>query len=222
MLALTLLVVSIAAADSINPSTVVPALYLASRPGARGLASFTAGVFAVYLAGGVILVLGPGPAAIAALRSVGPQVEHVTEAAVGVVLVATALVLWRRRRRPVTGERPQRARMRSPASAFALGAGISAVELPTAFMYFGAVSAILDSSAGIGAQLSLVVVYNALFVLPLLLILIVRLVAGEAGEARLGATGAWLRRTAPLALALVAAVAGTALLGVGTTGILAG
>ena len=34
-------------------------------------------------------------------------------------------------------------RAHTRASAFALGAGIMAIELPTAFMYFGAISAIL-------------------------------------------------------------------------------
>ena len=59
MLALTLIVASIALADCVNPSTLVPALWLASARSGRGLASFTVGVFVVYLAGGLILVLAP-------------------------------------------------------------------------------------------------------------------------------------------------------------------
>ena len=67
--------------------------------------------------------------------------------------------------RPIGGGRTLRAPTRR--SAFLLGAGISAVELPTAFMYFGAVSAILGSHAALPERIALVVAYNALFVLPL-------------------------------------------------------
>ena len=62
MLVLLTLVVSVAAADSINPSTVGPALYFAVRSHAkRDVALFTAGVFTVSTVGGLVVVLGPGP-----------------------------------------------------------------------------------------------------------------------------------------------------------------
>ena len=53
MFALTLLVVSIALVDSVNPSTLIPGLWLATAPGAGRLASYTLGVFAVYTIGGL-------------------------------------------------------------------------------------------------------------------------------------------------------------------------
>src|ERR1700716_2634605 len=90
MLALALLVTSIALADAINPSTVVPALWLASTPRARGLTSYTVGVFVVYLAGGVVLLFGPGPALIAALHHVRGPIEHALQAAGGGVALAFA------------------------------------------------------------------------------------------------------------------------------------
>src|SRR4051812_21486331 len=156
-MALVLLVASVAIADSVNPSTVMPAVYLASRPAGRGLGSFTLGVFAIYLAGGLVLVLGPGPALIAALRQLGPQLEHGAEAVVGAALLAVAVVLWRRRHAPVVTE-PRRV-VGSPAATLALGAGISAVELPTAFMYFGAISAVLEAGATVPMRVALVVLY---------------------------------------------------------------
>jgi hypothetical protein len=41
-------VATIALADSINPSTLIPAMWLASGPSRRRLGSYTLGVFAVY------------------------------------------------------------------------------------------------------------------------------------------------------------------------------
>src|SRR5438067_412464 len=90
MFGLALVVASIGLADSINPSTLVPALWLASTPQARGVGSFVLGVFAVYLAGGLVLVFGPGPPLIAALHRLGGPVEHGLEVAFG------ALALWSR------------------------------------------------------------------------------------------------------------------------------
>src|SRR2546423_10430284 len=170
-LRLTLLVASVALTDSINPSTVIPALYLAGAPRGRGLATYTVGVFLVYLAGGIVLVLGPGPALIAALRHAGPRFDHGAETLAGLAALAFAIFVWR----SGTGrQEPGRRRFDAPASAFALGAGISAVELPTAFLYFGAVTAIVNSSAGAGTAIVLVVAYNALFVLPLVAIIVLR------------------------------------------------
>ena len=80
MVALTLLVASVALADSLNPSTVIPGLWLASAPAAGGLASFTLGVFSVYTAGGLVLLFGPGRVLINALHHFHGPFEHVVEA----------------------------------------------------------------------------------------------------------------------------------------------
>lgn len=205
-------------ADSVNPSTLVPGLYLASLPRARGLASFTVGVFCIYLAGGLVLVLGPGPALISALRHVGPQVEHVVEAGAGVVLATLAALAWRSRRAPDAKERARREL--APLTALALGAGIAAVELPTAFMYFGAISAILVSHTALPVEVGLVTAYNLLFVLPLMVVIAVRTCSGERAEARLATARAQLRRHAPLVLATVLGLAGITLTSLGIGGLL--
>jgi len=216
---LTLLVASIAFADSINPSTVVPALWMASTPRAH-LASFTLGVFAVYLAGGLVLVFGPGPAIISALHHVGGTVEHSIEAAAGVGVLVLALGLWRSR------HRQQSARLPKPgctsASAFTLGAGIMAVELPTAFIYFGAISAVLASHRAAALEVSLLVVYNALFVAPLVAIIVIRRLAGERGERWLTSSWERVRGCGQVALAALTGAAGAALVILGVAGLLAG
>jgi cytochrome c biogenesis protein CcdA len=219
MLALTLLVVSIAIADSVNPSTVVPALWQAGAPRGRGLVSFTLGVFLVYLAGGVVLAFGPGPALIGVLHHIGGTLEHVLEAAGGIAALALAVMLWRSRRRIHAETRLRRCNTRT--SAFTLGAGIMAVELPTAFMYFGAISAILSAHAVAVLRLSLLVTYNALFVAPLVAILAIRLLAGERGDRWLGAGERWLRGAGPVVMAGAVTAAGTALVAIGVTGLIA-
>ncbi|MDQ6779019.1 MAG: GAP family protein [Actinomycetota bacterium] len=198
MVALTLLVLSIAIADSVNPSTVVPALWQAGAPRGRGLASLTLGVFVVYLAAGVALAFGPGPALIHALHHVGGTFAHALEAGGGMLALALAVSVWRSRDDPPDDTRLRRCRTR--ASAFAFGAGIMAVELPTAFMYFGAISAILSAHPVAVVSLSLLIAYNALFVTPLVAIIAIRLLAGERGDRWLAAGESWLRGAGRLAL----------------------
>jgi cytochrome c biogenesis protein CcdA len=218
MFGLALLVGGIGVADSVNPSTLVPGLWLAAVPRARALKSFTLGVFCVYLSGGLVLLLGPGPALIAFLRQVGPQVEHIVEAGAGLVLVTLAVLAWRSRHGHEGAARAPRQVPRG--AALALGAGIAAVELPTAFMYFGALSAILVAHPAVPAEIGLVTAYNALFVGPLLIVIGVRARSGERAEARLAAARALVRHHAPRVLAAVLGVAGVVLAGLGAGGLL--
>lgn len=218
MFGLTLLVASIALADSINPSTIVPALWLASARSATGLASYTLGVFAVYLAGGLVLLFGPGRVLIASLHHLHGPVEHSLEAAGGVLALAFALILWRSRRR--VGDRARSRRPQTRSSAFALGAGIMTIELPTAFVYFGAISAILAARPSAAAEISLLAGYNALFVAPLLAILVLRRLTGVRADRWIASAEGRLRYVGQLALTGLAGAAGAALLTLGLTGLL--
>jgi cytochrome c biogenesis protein CcdA len=218
MVGLTLLVVTVALADSINPSTVVPALWLASAPSAYGLASFTLGVFAVYLTGGLVLLLGPGPTLIAWLHHLHGPVEHALQTIGGIVALTIALVIWRSRKRAEDQPRPRRCTSR--ASAFALGAGIMMIELPTAFMYFGAISAILGAHPAASLQISLLITYDALFVAPLLALLAIHRLAGARADRWIAAAGDRLRYLGRLALTGVAGAAGAVLLAIGLSGLL--
>jgi hypothetical protein len=219
MVGLALLVASVALADSINPSTVIPALWLCrSRSSSGGLASYTLGVFAVYLAGGLVVALGPGPALIATLHHMQGPVEHAVQAAAGVLALGFAFVVWRSRRGG--RDEPRTPRSYTRASAFALGAGIMTVELPTAFMYFGAISAILAARPGGLGEISLLVVYNALFVAPLLALIVLRWLAGGQADMWIASAEARLRRLGQIALAGVAGAGGAALLTLGVSGLL--
>ncbi|MBV9839696.1 MAG: GAP family protein [Solirubrobacterales bacterium] len=218
MVGLALLVTSVGLADSINPSTVVPALWLAKAPRARGIAAYTLGVFTVYFAGGLVLVFGPGPSLIAALQQIKGPFEHALQAAGGAAVLAFAIFLWRSRHQPEGEPRAPRAYGRG--SAFALGAGIMAVELPTAFMYFGAISAILAARLAAAAEVSLLLVYNLLFVAPLIALLAVRRLAGHRGDRWIAGAQERLRAVGQLVLACVAGAAGSALLTIGVGGLL--
>jgi cytochrome c biogenesis protein CcdA len=218
VLALLGLVASIAVADSINPSTVLPALVYATgaRPRAT-VAGFALGVFVVSLAGGALVLLGGRELVESLIPDVGGRTEHWLEVGGGVALLALAAGVWLMAGR--VAEQAARPRGGRAWSAVALGGGIMLVELPTAFPYFAAIAAIAASDSGLGAQLVLVGVYNVLFVLPVVVILAARTVAGERGERLLGSMRRWTQRNAPAVLAVTLAAIGAASLAVGLAGL---
>jgi len=220
MLALAMLVARIGLADSINPSTIGPALYLATRERAVArLLAFTAGALVVSLAAGLILTLGPGQALLRLVPRPGPRVVHAVELAVGAALVVIAVVLWFIRHRisqRILAEEPRLSR-----SAFLAGGTIIAVELPTALPYFAAIAAIIASGRSVPAQVVLLLVFNLAFVAPLLAITLVRAVAGERARRPLDAARRALDRHSGAIVAAVVLLIGVALVGVGAVGIAA-
>jgi cytochrome c biogenesis protein CcdA len=221
VLALLALVVSVGLLDSANPSTVGPALYLATaREGARGVAKFLAGVFAVSLAGGLVLTFGPGKLVVDALPHPGSRLQHELELGFGALALLAAIVLWLVRSR-LGGRTRSRAReSRLDGSALLLGAGIMAVELPTAVPYFAVVAALVRSDRAAATQVALLLLFNVLFVAPLLLVLCLRLLADDDAVARLERFRGALHRHAGVLLPLAALLVGLVLVTIGATGLL--
>jgi cytochrome c biogenesis protein CcdA len=218
MLRLAGVVISVGMADSLNPTTVTPGLYLATvpRPAVR-VTQFTAGVFAVNLAGGLVLTLGPGRLLLGLIPHPQRTAKHVIELVAGIILLACAAGVWLRRRR--LARRPLPAPNRSGSSALIAGASIAAVELPTAVPYFAVAAAIIGSSASIPMEIGLIALYNVAFVLPLLAIIVVLLVAGDRADPWLRKGQAWLQRQWPVVLAALLLVIGSGLAVLGGAGL---
>ena len=219
MVAPALLVASIGAADSLNPSTIGPALVLATRHRpVRALASFSAGVFLTSFAAGVLVILGPGQLLIDSLPKPSAHAKNVAELVAGALLLLLAVVLWARRGR-VSGRMAESRSEETDRSDFLLGAGIIAVELPTAFPYFAALGSIVAAHVSLGAGIALVALFNLAFVSPVLAILAVGAVAGERASAVLERAGGWFDRRAGAIVALLLGAVGAGVLIVGVAGL---
>jgi cytochrome c biogenesis protein CcdA len=220
MLRLIGIVISIGLADSLNPSTIAPALYLATGERARDrVAEFTMAVFAVYFVGGAAIALG----ARQLIRPLLPHPRHhiadIVELAVGVAMIGAAAFLWRHRDRLADRDPPDF----DPhgRSSWLLGASITAVELPTAFPYFAAIAAIVGADLGPLRALFLLFIFNLCFVLPLLGIVWTLTFGGDQAD-RMIATGRdFLQRHWPAVLAGLAFVAGVFVALLGATGLAA-
>jgi cytochrome c biogenesis protein CcdA len=218
VLAITLLVASLALADSVNPVTIAVAVYLSATPDpVRRLAGFAVGVFVVYLAGGAVLVLGPGELLRTAVHGVHSRGFDGVSIVLGMVIIAVAGVIWARRGQFVG--RDLSASVPRPGSALALGAVVTAVDLPTAFPYFAAIAAIVGSDVGLVGQLALLVMFNALYVLPVGGILLLRLLTGERSAALLARAAGLIERFAPFVLVGLALALGVGLVVRGASGL---
>ena len=218
MLAITLLVASLGLADSVNPVTMAVAVYLAATSDpVRRLAGFALGVFVVYLTGGAVLVFGPGELLRIAVHGVHSRGFHIASIVLGAVMIAMAGGMWAQRGRLL--DRDLSADALRSGSALALGAVVTAVDLPTAFPYFAAIGAIVGSDAGPVGDSALLVLFNALYVLPLFGVLLLRLLMGERSAALLTRASRLIERFAPLVLVALTLAVGVALVVRGARGL---
>jgi cytochrome c biogenesis protein CcdA len=218
LLRTTLVVAAIALADSLNPSTVVPAVYLTFSPSpTRQVLEFTAGVFTANLVCGVLLLLGPGQLLLDALPHPSPHQRHLLELAGGGVLIAVALAVWLARHRlakaPVPGSGLRKG------SGFVAGAALMLAEFPTAFPYFGAIALIVGSHASLPVQLLMVAMFNLLFVAPLIAIAVLVAVLPGVRTTILEPAAAWLTQRWPKIFALLALALGVGLVVAGSIGL---
>ncbi len=215
------IVVSIGLADSLNPSTIAPALYLATGERARGrVAEFTFAVFLVYFLGGAAVAIGAGQLIRPLLPHHHHHITYVVEIAVGAAMIGVAALLWRHRaflsRRDPPDFDPH------GRSSWVLGASITAVELPTAFPYFAAIAAIVGSGLGPARNLALLLLFNVCFVLPLLGILATLTFGGDHADRLLAIGRGFLERHWPIVLAGLALLAGVFVVLLGVSGLAGG
>ena len=220
MLRLIGIMISIGLADSLNPSTLAPALVMATgERGRHDVSRFALGVFLVYFLGGALIALGPGELVLDLVPRPSPHTGQILEVIAGVVLLAAAALLWRHR--IALGKKQLLSDAPSNRSAFLLGATIMLVELPTAFPYFGAIAAIVGSDQPIYHQVLLLLLYNVCFCLPMAGIYWTLSFYGDRAEEHLARARGFLQRHWPAALAVVALIAGGLTIGLGLTGLFA-
>jgi cytochrome c biogenesis protein CcdA len=213
------LVLIVGIADSANPSTLAPALYLAAGPTPlRGLAGFIMGVFSVNLVAGLVLMLGPGQALLALVPHPGREARHLLELGLGVGLLVLAAGLWRARQRVASHVAENRDRV--DRSSFLVGGGIVLVELPTAVPYFAVIAAIVASGSHALTQIGLLGIFNAAFIAPLVAMLLVRALANERGGRMLERLRGQLEQRMGVIIPALVLLIAVVLVAVGTRGLI--
>jgi len=212
MPALALAVVAIAAPDSLNPSLIVAAVYLALGPHpVRSTVVFTVTAFVVTLTGGLAIAVGLGDLVLSLLPKLSHTVKWDVITVVGLIVMCGGAVIWWRRD-ALADSAPAPSREPSGGgSAILLGAGIAAVELLTAFPYFAAIAMVLGASVSGAEKLFLLVLYNLVYVLPLIAVVVVRGVMGEKAAQLLVPVSGWIQLHWPAVVAPLAGAVGAGL-----------
>lgn len=218
MLHAAIVVVLIGFGDSLNPSTLGPAMYLATTDHPRRrLTEFLIGFLVVNLLGGLVIMLGPGQLLLSLVPKPKPVTKHIIELIAGVVLIVIAILLWSGRR--ALGRRTPPTFTPGKRSGVTLGAGIAAVELPTALPYFAAIAVIVGSGAALPGKVLALVAYNVAFLAPVLAMLFTLFVLGDAARQPLARANGWVLRHWPGVLAAVAALLGVSISVLGVLGL---
>jgi cytochrome c biogenesis protein CcdA len=177
---------ALALVDSINPSAIVVTLYLLTRE--RVLAQvglYVVAIFLTYLTLGVVMMLG--------IDALLPRLQIAGDSRLGFIvqgLIGGAMLLYALRAPATARSAPAREpKARTFAAMALLGVTVTAMELPTAMPYFGAIALLTSADLPMGQWLPLLIIYNAIFVLPPVLLLAAHIAFGQ----RLGARYAELR-----------------------------
>jgi cytochrome c biogenesis protein CcdA len=140
----------------------------------------------------------------------------VLELVIGVGALLLAAVLWRGRTR-IEARLDRRRGSAGSRAPLLLGAGIMAVELPTAFPYFAVIAAVVGSGRNVGDQLIALFVFNVAFIAPLLGILALCTFASARSEHSLQAWRVRVDRLGPILVPALVLVVGIVLLVLGLT-----
>ncbi|MBW1687344.1 MAG: GAP family protein [Deltaproteobacteria bacterium] len=190
MTELLLVLVPIALVDSTSMLPIgVPVMLamLAAPRGPTACVAFLLGIFAVYLPCGIAIALGLGAVferlgawlAEAWARTPGTS-DLALQIAIGGALLAFGWKLAGTRQK--RGERAAERSGLAPPQAFTLGAGLMIVGMPGALPYFAAVDQILRADVSATGAVLAVLWYNAVFLLPLILVPVLRLVLGARSQ----------------------------------------
>ena len=176
--------VGIALVDALNPATIVEASILAaSRHPVRAVLSYWCGALTVYFALGLLLSFGPADA-LADFLADPPAWVSAAQILLGAGLVALGVFLWRRRSHIAVGRHLTEAR---PRVAFGLGVAATIADIPTAVPYFAAVTLVASADLGSGQELLALLLYNLIYLSPVLGVLVLRLVAAARADRLTGA-----------------------------------
>ena len=200
---------ALALVDSINPSAIVVTLYLLSRERVPvQVLVYVVAIFLTYLTLGVMMMSGID-ALLPSLRTIGEgRLGFIVQGLIGLVMLLYAV------RAPAMARSAPR--VEPSASTFAalalLGVTVTIMELPTAVPYFGAIALLTTADLPISQWLPLLILYNAIFVLPPVILLAGHIAFGKRLDARYAALRERLQAGAQEALLWILGLVGGGLL----------
>jgi cytochrome c biogenesis protein CcdA len=192
MLLLLTSIITLALIDSLNPSTIAAQIFLLAlkKPVSRVI-SFILGTFVMYTAFGFIIIFILGEPIKGFFYELG-STDYLILLAIGIALIAVGTILGWKRYIGKEGRSksegyvkkamaPMMAMLKTlnPVHTFFFGMASTAFDLPTSAFYFVALASLLEAGVGPFETTSLLILYNLLYILPLIVILLIYMIARD-------------------------------------------
>jgi cytochrome c biogenesis protein CcdA len=192
MLLLLTSIIILALIDSLNPSTVAAqVLLLALKKPVSRVISFILGTFVMYIAFGFVIIFILGEPIKGFFYELG-STDYLILLAIGIALIAVGTILGLKRYIGKEGRSksegyvkkamaPMMAMLKTlnPVHTFFFGMASTAFDLPTSAFYFVALASLLEAGVGPFETTSLLILYNLLYILPLIVILLIYMIARD-------------------------------------------
>lgn len=196
--------VAIAVLDSLNPTATAIQVYLLStpKPIARSVL-FIFGVFLAYWTAGLLIVLGFGKVITTLMNSAGSflsnPIIYILQFIIGAVMLAVGWTLNTADERK-TVKHPKNLKL---TYTFLLGLGVTIWEFPTALPYLAALERVIQARLDLLSLMSVLSLYNVLFVLPLVILLGIYILFQESAVPLLNAINRSINKFAPKILRVI-------------------
>ena len=201
----------LAVLDSLNPSALVVALWLLSRPQpAPRLLAYVAGIVASYLTLGVAMMLGFTALSARLGQALDHPVALALQGLLGAALLGYAILAPSTAHAAPEPDLPATGKL---LGFFVLGMAVTAAELVTALPYFAAIALMIGARLEPAQWLPLLLAYNLIFIAPPLLLLGLHGLLGHRTDERFARWRERLRRGAREATLWIFALVGVALIG---------
>jgi cytochrome c biogenesis protein CcdA len=177
MIDLLITLISLALVDCLNPATISTQAFLligTQKPQRRAIAH-ALGVYVSYFLIGFLIVFGLGELLKPLLTYTLGTVEYAILLVVGSVLIFLALRMNTKNQTKM-GTYIEKVRNLSPVKTFFFGFFSTFMDIPTAFPYFAAIALLIGVQLPFMGLTTLLLIYDFIYILPLLILLGVYLV----------------------------------------------
>lgn len=211
MLGLFAILIPILVSDVINPVLLAAVIFaLGSRKPYLNSVSILMGWMIVYFISGVLLVIGLD-AVIDILKNPRP-IYFFIQCILGLLLIWSGIQLFRSPDGKKKKKEFDEADTLNPLVGFGIGASINLIGMPFAIPYFAVIDQILKANLSWPRILMVLFIYNFLYILPFLILVVMRRIAGEESDALFQKINDWMDRISSVLIPLIMILLGGALI----------
>ncbi|MCW4029281.1 MAG: GAP family protein [Candidatus Bathyarchaeota archaeon] len=179
MIELLATLISLALVDCLNPATIATQAFLligTEKPKARAI-THAIGVYVAYFMIGFLIIFGLGESLKQLFAFTLGTTEYVILLVLGFVLILFACLMKTSNGGSRIDRYLQKVRTMSPTKTFFFGFFSTFMDIPTAFPYFAAIAILIGVQLSFLGITALLLIYNFIYVLPLLVLVVIYLAA---------------------------------------------